>query len=179
MNIGGSEDPQRHVWDVVVVGTGAGGAAAGFALARAGRSVLFLERRKSLDTDDTIVRGKPFSWNGDAGEALRHGWWPDALNYRNGSRDVEATPPIGCGTGGTTAVFGMVMDRLRPDDFTPRRFHPLAADASLPEAWPIAYEDLEPFYEEAERLFRVRGTPDPLSPSNSPLLEPVPPSPKE
>jgi choline dehydrogenase-like flavoprotein len=179
MNIAAVEDPQGQVWDVVVVGTGAGGATAGFALARAGRSVLFLERGLLLDRDDAVVRGKPFSWNGDVGEALRHGWWPDQLSVRNGAQNVGASLPIGCGSGGTTAVFGMVMDRLRPQDFTPRRHHPAAADASLPEAWPIAYEELEPFYEEAERLFRVRGTQDPLAPSCSPLLEPPPPTPKE
>ncbi len=173
------EEAQGHVWDVVVVGTGAGGATAGFALARAGRSVLFLERGKLLDRDDTVVRGQPFSWNGDVHDALRHGWWPDPLYHRAGEQEVGAHLPIGCGTGGSTALFSMVMDRLRPLDFTPRRFHHAAVDASLPEAWPVSYEELEPFYQQAERLYRVRGTQDPLTPSGGQLLDPPPPSTKE
>ncbi|MGH9831011.1 MAG: FAD-binding protein, partial [Blastocatellia bacterium] len=41
-----SQDPEGHVWDVIVIGTGAGGSTAGFNLARSGRSVLFVERGK-------------------------------------------------------------------------------------------------------------------------------------
>src|SRR5437868_5247709 len=83
---------------------------------------------------------------------------------------------IGTGAGGSTAQFGAVMDRFRPHDFTPRRYFPDIPDASLPEAWPISYEEMVPFYERAESLFRVRGTEDPLAPTGTNLLEPVPAS---
>jgi choline dehydrogenase-like flavoprotein len=174
-----AEAAQSHLWDVVVVGTGAGGATAGFALARAGKSVLFLERGKLLDRDPTVVRGEPFSWNDDANDALRHGWWPDHLYRRDGGADVGSYVPLGSGTGGSTSLFGMVMDRLRPEDFTPRRCHPTATAASLPEAWPIDYADLDPFYQQAERMYRVRGTADPLTKFGGALLEPPPPTEKE
>ena len=121
-------DPDGHIWDVVVIGAGAGGAAAGFAIARQGRSVLFLERGKPLDQDDTVVRGAPFSWNGDADAALRHGWWPDPLFRNEDGAETPSRLPLGCGTGGSTALYGMVMDRLRREDFTPRRFFPDAPD---------------------------------------------------
>ena len=172
-------EPESHIWDVVVIGAGAGGATAGFAAARLGRSVLFLERGKSLDDDGSVVKGTPFSWESDEDAALRHGWWPDPFFRKEGDAEVPDRLPIGCGTGGSTAVFGMVMDRLRREDFTPRRFFPEARDASLPEAWPIAYEELEPFYDEAERLYRVRGTPDSLNPKRGGLLDPPSPSVKE
>ncbi len=73
----------------------------------------------------------------------------------------------------------MVMDRLRPEDFTPRRYHPTASEASLPDAWPIGYEEIEPFYQQAEELYRVRGTADPLTPFGGSLLEPPAPTEKE
>jgi choline dehydrogenase-like flavoprotein len=73
----------------------------------------------------------------------------------------------------------MVMDRLRPQDFTPRQFFAAVDGSSIPEAWPISYDELEPFYERAEQLYRVRGTPDPLTAARGALLEAPPPSPKE
>jgi choline dehydrogenase-like flavoprotein len=175
----GARDPESELWDVVVIGSGAGGATAGFALARAGRSVLFLERGKLLHQDPSVTRGQPFSWTGDAEAALRHGWWPDCVYRRDGEREVAEHLPLGCGSGGSTALFAMVMDRFRPQDFEPRRFFASAGDSSLPEAWPIGYEELEPYYEQAEALYRVRGTQDPLSPSNKPIAEPLRPTDKE
>ena len=46
----------------------------------------------------------------------------------------------------------------------------------LPEAWPVSYEEMAPFYERAESLYRVRGTQDPLAPPGPSLLEPPPAS---
>ena len=172
-------DPEDRIWDVVVIGTGAGGAPAGFALAQRGRSVLFLERGLSLYQDPSIVRGETLNWSDDQESALRHGWWPEPLHLKQGPW-FTAVPQInGSGTGGTTAVFGMVMDRLRPPDFTPRQYFRAMPESSVPEAWPITAETLAPFYEQAERLFRVKGTTDPLFPANGGLLPPPPPMPKE
>ena len=173
-------EAEGHVWDVVVVGTGAGGATAGFNLARLGRSVLFVERGKLVHHDPSVVQGVPFSWRGDSENALNHGWWPAPV-YREGDNGVPvpAGLPMGAGAGGSTALFGSVMDRFRPQDFTPRRFFADVPDASVPEAWPISYEEMVPFYERAEKLFRVRGTPDPLAPASADLLEPPAASDKE
>jgi choline dehydrogenase-like flavoprotein len=175
------QDVEGRLWDVIVVGTGAGGSTAGFNLARSGRSVLFVERGKLLHYDPTVVRGAPFSWTGDSEAALSHGWWPRPVYCREEADGaaVPARPPIGAGAGGSTAQFGAVMDRFRPQDFTPRRFFSDMPDASLPEAWPISYEELAPYYERAESLYRVRGTPDPLSPTGDSLLEPPPASERE
>lgn len=172
-------DPEGHVWDVVVVGTGAGGATAGFALARRGRSVLFLERGKPLDRDRSVVRGETLSWRDDPETALRYGWWPEALHLRHGAGFVPVTQINGSGTGGTTAVFGMVMDRFRPQDFAPRQFFRAMPESSVPEAWPIGLETLAPYYDDAERLYRVKGTPDPLFPAAGGVVAPPPPTRKE
>jgi choline dehydrogenase-like flavoprotein len=174
-------DAEGHLWDVVVIGAGAGGSTAGFNLARLGRSVLFVERGKLLHHDPTVVKGVPFSWTGNPETALNHGWWPRPL-YRREEEDgasIAERPPIGSGAGGSTAQFGAVMDRFRPEDFTPRRFYPDVPDASLPEAWPVSHEEMAPFYERAESLYRVRGTQDPLASTTASLLEPPPASERE
>jgi choline dehydrogenase-like flavoprotein len=176
-----ARDLEGHLWDVIVIGTGAGGSTAGFNLARMGRSVLFVERGKLLHHDPAVVRGVQFSWRDDPERALNHGWWPRPVyeQEEEGGASVPTRPPIGSGAGGSTAQFGAVMDRFRPQDFTPRRFFPDTPDASLPEAWPISYEEMAPFYERAESLYRVRGTDDPLAPTGSSLLEPSPASDRE
>jgi choline dehydrogenase-like flavoprotein len=175
------QDPEDHLWDAIIIGTGAGGATAGFNLARLGRSVLFVERGKLLHHDPAVVRGKPYTWKADQETALNHGWWPRHIYFREAEDAAEAPirPPIGSGAGGTTSQFGAVMDRFRPEDFTPRQFYPDVPQASLPEAWPVGYEEMVPFYERAESLFRVRGTPDPLGPPQRDLLEPPPASERE
>jgi choline dehydrogenase-like flavoprotein len=175
------QDPEDHLWDVIVIGTGAGGSTAGFNLARLGRSVLFVERGKLLHHDPSVVRGTSFTWKDNPEIALNHGWWPRPIYYRE-NEDAAALPtrpPIGSGAGGSTAQFGAVMDRFRPQDFTPRRYFPDVPDSSLPEAWPVSYEEMVPFYERAESLYRVRGTQDPLAPTGANLLEPAPASDKE
>ena len=175
------QDAEGHLWDVIVIGAGAGGSTAGFNLARLGRSVLFVERGKLLHRDPTLVRGDRFSWTGDPETALAHGWWPHRFYYRadEDRAPVPTRPPIGAGAGGSTAHFNAVLERFRPQDFTPRRFFKDISDTSLPEAWPIHYEEMEPFYNRAERLYRVRGTQDPLSLSSANLLEPPPASERE
>lgn len=175
------QDAAGHLWDVIVIGTGAGGATAGFNLARSGRSVLFVERGKLLHRDPTVAKGVPFSRTGDPETELDHGWWPGVFHFQeeDGAALQPIKPPVGAGAGGSTARFGAVMDRFRPQDFTPRRFFPGAPDASLPDAWPVSYEEMIPFYERAESLYRVRGTQDPLASSGSELAEPPPPSDRE
>jgi choline dehydrogenase-like flavoprotein len=175
------QDAEDHLWDVIVIGTGAGGSTAGFNLARLGRSVLFVERGKLLHRDPTVARGVPYSWTGDPQTALNHGWWPRPFYQREeeDGASVPTRPPIGCGAGGSTAQFNGVLDRFRPEDFTPRRFFTDVPDTSLPEAWPVSYEEMEPFYERAESLYRVRGTQDPLAPKGTSLLEPPPGADKE
>ncbi len=175
------QEAEGHAWDVIVVGAGAGGATAGFNLARRGRSVLFVERGKLLDKDPAVERGVAYKWTGDPEAALNHGWWPRSFDRRDDENSAFAPskPPMGCGAGGSTAQFNGVMDRFRPEDFTPRQFFRNVPDTSLPEAWPVSYEEMAPYYEQAERLYRVRGTQDPLSPSGPDLLEPPPASDKE
>ena len=166
-------DPQETIWDIVVIGTGAGGAAAGFNLARLGRSVLFLERGEGFDSTGSLVR----KWSlFHSGGIVRSDGQPTSVKGGKEGGDGKPVFSVGYGIGGTTSMFSMVMDRFRPMDLEPRCLAQVPPSSSLPDAWPIQYEELEPYYDEAESLFRVRGTDDPLASIRARLLEPLPPS---
>lgn len=161
-------DAQDTHWDFVIIGTGIGGSTLGFALARQGHAVLFLER--GLHSLGKTATGLSVASTKTPGR-LRQGLWPEPFENRALLTNQRSEHPVGCGTGGSSAVFSMVMERFRPEDFTPKRFCPKVFDASVPESWPIGYDELAQHYKEAEALYRVRGTRDPLFPHGE-LLEP-------
>jgi choline dehydrogenase-like flavoprotein len=165
-------DPEDKIWDVVVIGTGAGGATAGFNLARLGKSVIFVERGKlPLEESENFGAndGRKLSGVG------RGVWWPEPITRCNPDGTAEKLM-LGCGVGGSTTLFCMLMDRFRVGDFTPRRFCQKPESTTLPDAWPITLSELKPYYARAEALFRVRGTEDPLYPTAEPLRSPAPPT---
>jgi len=132
----------RH-YDVIIIGTGAGGGTLGHRLASAGVRVLWLERGDFLpreldnwDTKAVFVRGK----------YLAQETWYD----RHGD---EFQPEVNYYVGGNTKFYGAALFRLRPEDFGELRHH-----GGISPAWPISYDELEPFYTEAERLYLVHGS---------------------
>lgn len=163
------EDAARVHWDVIVIGAGMGGATIGHALAQAGKRVLFCEKGRAAW--QAAMKGRypealferpsvpQPQHRGLLAEAGRD--WNE-IDDRSASRRRSYIPFIGVGAGGSSALYGMALERFFPADFAPRSAHPDARDADLPESWPIAYADLVPFYESAERLYRVRGEADPL-----------------
>ncbi len=175
-------DPESVLWDVVVVGTGMGGATAGFQLAKGGRKVLFIEKGRFLQGAErsASVEAAPPSSAGGADARLRSGLWPEPLEGNTTFGRTVFFAPLGCGTGGSTLLYAAGLERFAPEDFEPRRHHPQATESTLPDRWPVSYSELEPYYEQAERLYRVRGTPDPLrTGGGSSLLEPPPLSPRD
>jgi choline dehydrogenase-like flavoprotein len=121
-------------YDAIVIGTGLGGASLALKLCCAGLKVLIVERGKSLN----LPRARPGEPEGR--------FIADVL----GSREA----PIEC-VGGRTKFYGAALYRFRESDFkeTP---HP----EGLSPAWPITYADLEPYYGEAEQLYKVHGASD-------------------
>ena len=177
------DEIERRHWDYLVVGTGVGGSTTGHALARAGYQVLFLEKGRAPSRHADTLRGTypELHFSGDDATApgnvellARAGRCADEMV--DGKR--RFVPLIGCGVGGSSALFGMAMERLFPADFAPRAQFPKASAASLPEAWPLRYDDLAPYYRRAEQLYRVRGCRDPLRPGDSDLPAPPPLSPE-
>ena len=153
-----------------------GGSTAGYALARRGWRVLFLERGSYLfgGADRGNGRMPPDSDESPVARLAR-GQWPVPIEGDTTFGPLEFFAPLGCGSGGSTGLFAAQLERLHPRDFRPRQCHPQARDADLPETWPISYEELLPFYREAEALFRVTGTPDPLNPDpEASLIKPPP-----
>jgi choline dehydrogenase-like flavoprotein len=170
-------DAENDLWDAVVIGTGMGGATAGYALAQRGWRVLFIEKGHFLhgaENDSASDLSLPSDDRPDA--RLARGWWPYPVVGVTTFGNQRFFAPLGCGSGGTSTLYAAQLERFRSEDFRPRAHHPLATDSSLPGRWPIDYEELVPYYEEAEKLYRVSGTRDPLDQASAgaSLKEPRP-----
>jgi len=147
--------------DVVVIGTGAGGAPLLARLAQAGFSVVALEAGEHWQPDrdfatDERAQTKLF-WND---ERLSAGQDPVAFGSNNS----------GTGVGGSTLHYTAYVPRPQPDDFT------LHQDSGAGVDWPLSYWDLEPYYDEVERILGVSGpSPYPWGPERTPYpLAPLP-----
>jgi choline dehydrogenase-like flavoprotein len=135
-------------FDVIVIGSGAGGAAFSYACAAAGKRVLLLERgqRAKLPTPPLDERFN----------LIEKGPYDDRLIAVN---NIPRRLYMGGVLGGSTAVYGGALLRPGADDFHPGRRYGDRLERHLWE-WPIAYEDLAPYYDEAEALYRLSGTVD-------------------
>ncbi|ORW33409.1 glucose-methanol-choline oxidoreductase [Mycobacterium paraense] len=181
-----AREAERVVWDAIVVGTGMGGGMLGYSLARSGRRVLFVEKGRSTlpGTAGTIRAAMPELAEPRAyrsAEAYfdalaRAGRSTDEIEDVTGRSPKRFTPFIGSGTGGSSALYGMVCERFFARDFTPRQNFRDPGDSTVPDAWPVSYEQMSPWYAEAEKLLGVRGEPDPLRPEAAAVgLPPAPP----
>jgi choline dehydrogenase-like flavoprotein len=134
--------PGRETVDVLVIGSGMGGATFAAGLASTGARILILERGERLqdskearDPRAIFQRGvfRPQeSWLDGAGQAFNPG------NYYY--------------VGGNTKLYGAVLLRYRAQDFEPTAYR-----GGTTAGWPFAYDELEPWYTRAEQLYRVRG----------------------
>src|ERR1041384_6052058 len=131
-------------YDVIIIGSGAGGGTLFHRLAPSGKRILLLER-------------------GDYVPPEKDNWNPRAVNVEGKYNTREqwydrAGKPLHPHTnyyvGGNTKFFGSALFRLRREDFGEIRHH-----GGISPAWPIGYDDLEPHYSEAERLYPVHGIP--------------------
>jgi choline dehydrogenase-like flavoprotein len=156
-----------RVYDTVIIGSGFGGSMVAQALVNAGERVLMLER------GDWVRRG-PENWAPDATFVLTpHYTLETPYRLRNGGyRRVEGL--CAC-VGGLSVFYGGVSLRFRRDDF--------AADPAIVgesgAEWPLGYDDLEPYYSDAEQLLGVAGEAglDPTEPPRSqPYPQPAPPA---
>ena len=151
--------------DVIIIGSGMGGATLAAALAPTGRRVLILERGERLK-DSPEAR--------DPSAIFRRGHFKPNETWRDIS-GAPLHPGNYAYVGGNTKFYGAVLLRYRAEDFAPLRH----IDGTTP-GWPIRYADLEPFYSRAEALYRVRGdiANDPSEPPHS-APYPFPPVPDE
>ncbi len=152
-------------WDVVIVGGGMGGASAAYALVRAGHRVLLLEKGLA---DFAAAAGVEVEQE-DPRERLQNGKWPTQLSARVDGALSHIWAPLGCGLGGSSLLYAAALQRLDPRDFDPHT----TPDGRTIE-WPFSYGELEPYYQQAEQLFAVRGTVDPLETGPTYRLAPPP-----
>ncbi|MBK4215241.1 GMC family oxidoreductase [Paracoccus caeni] len=151
--------------DIVIIGSGIGGASAAAALAPSGRRILILERGGHLP--DTAHARDPVA-------IFRDGHYRPKETWLDGSGSAF-NPGNYYYVGGNSKFYGAVMLRYRAEDFRPLRH----LGGTTP-GWPIAYEDLEPWYGRVEQLYQVRGAlgDDPTEPAHSSPY-PHPPVPDE
>ena len=180
-----AREAERVMWDVIVVGTGMGGGMLGHRLAQSGRKVLFVEKGRSTlpGTPGTIRAAMPELAEPQAGRSpeaffdalARAGRSTDEIEDISGRSSHRFVPFIGSGTGGSSALYGMVCERFFAADFTPRQNFRNPGDSTVPEAWPITYDQMRPWYAQAEKLLGVRGQPDPLRPEAAEVNLPAAP----
>jgi choline dehydrogenase-like flavoprotein len=168
----------RDGWDAIVIGTGIGGATLGYALAAAGWRVLFCEKGRTRAAENGLRGDYAERFLGrtasPADVLLRAGRTADVVVDRT-RVDVPFVPFIGNGAGGSSALYGMVMERFDRADFEAPPSAPDASNGAPRVRWPISYDDLAPHYASAERLYRVSGTGDPLRTDRPATLAPPPP----
>lgn len=152
-------------YDVVIVGSGAGGGTMARALAPTGARILIVERGGPVPQE-------PENWDPAA-------VWKQ-LRYRATETWLDATgaeflPYTHYGLGGNTKFWGSVLYRLRREDFGEMQHA-----GGVSPAWPIEYDTLAPWYDRAEQLYHVHGEAgaDPTDPPRGPFpCAPIPHSP--
>jgi choline dehydrogenase-like flavoprotein len=129
-------------YDVIIIGTGAGGGTLAHTLAPSGKRILLLERGDFLPREMD-------NWSPKAvfedGKYISKDTWYDADGK-------TFQPQVHYFVGGATKLYGAALYRLRPRDFEEIKH----VDGVSP-AWPMSYDDLEPYYTKAEWLYQVHG----------------------
>ncbi len=143
-----------NTYDLIIIGTGAGGGTLALELAPFGKRILLLERggwlpreKQNWSAEDVFVEGRYVS--------------PDTWYTKEGK---SFQPGVYYNVGGATKMYGAQLYRLRERDFGELRHQ----DGISP-AWPISYAELEPYYTRAENLYQVHGNrgEDPIDPPAS------------
>jgi choline dehydrogenase-like flavoprotein len=141
-------------YDVIIIGSGAGGGTLAHRLAPSGKRILLLERGGYLPRE-------PENW--DSNEVfLKERYLSGEVWYDRDGQPFR--PHQQYFVGGNTKFYGAILFRLRERDFEEVQHY-----GGISPAWPLSYQDLEPYYTEAERLYLVHGEAgeDPTEPPRS------------
>jgi choline dehydrogenase-like flavoprotein len=127
------------LFDAVIVGSGAGGCAAAYRLASAGLRVAIVEKGKELPRDASTL---------DFDKVVHQGLFKSKELWRDG-RGRQFAPEEYFNVGGKTKWYGAALLRYGRHEFAADPAHQCLA-------WPIGYDELRPYYEEAEALLGIR-----------------------
>ncbi len=141
-------------YDVIIIGSGAGGGTLARRLAPTGKRILILER------GDWLKR-EALNWDAKAVFVENRYVSPETWLDRDGN---SFQPQVHYFVGGATKMYGAALYRLRREDFGELREYD-----GLSPAWPITYEEMEPYYTQAEQMYQVHGLRgvDPTEPHSS------------
>ncbi len=145
-------------YDIAIIGTGAGGGTLLHALAGRGKRILVLER------GDYVPREKA-NWSTRAVNLEGRYQTKEVWRDREGQ---PLHPHTNYYVGGNTKFYGAALFRLRREDFGEVKHW-----GGVSPAWPIGYEDMEPYYTAAERLYHVHGERG-VDPTDPPASAPYP-----
>jgi choline dehydrogenase-like flavoprotein len=145
-------------YDIIIIGTGAGGGTLAHVLAHSGKKLLLLERGDFLPREVE---------NWDPGAVF----WDNRYISKETWLDADGKsfqPQVHYFVGGATKMYGASLYRLRPKDFGEIQH----VDGISP-AWPLGYDDFEPYYTKAEWLYQVHGNHG-EDPTEGPASKPYP-----
>ena len=141
-------------YDFIIIGSGAGGGTLTHRLAASGKRILLIER-------GPYVPREKENWSTRAVNVEARYNTKEIWHDRNGQ---PLHPHTNYYVGGNTKFYGSALFRLRKEDFGELRHH-----GGLSPAWPVSYDEFEPYYAEAEKLYHVHGAQgeDPTEPWRS------------
>jgi choline dehydrogenase-like flavoprotein len=129
-------------YDIIIVGTGAGGGTLAYALANTGRRILLLER-------GPYVKREKENWSTRAVN-VEGRYNTKEVWYDKDGKPLH--PHTNYYVGGNTKFYGAALFRLRKEDFSEIHHY-----GGIAPAWPISYDELEPYYTTAEQIYEVHG----------------------
>jgi choline dehydrogenase-like flavoprotein len=129
-------------YDIIIIGTGAGGGTLAYALASTGKRILLLDRGEYIPREKTNWEPKAAYMDG---------------RYRTSERWLDSTgnlfqPNQYRRVGGNTKIYGAALLRMRALDFNELQHY-----EGISPAWELEYSDFEPYYTQAEQLYKVHG----------------------
>jgi choline dehydrogenase-like flavoprotein len=141
-------------YDVIIIGSGAGGGTLARHLAPSGKRILLIER-------GDFLKREPENWSAE--EVFVHNRYVSADTWYD-KHGKPFQPGVHYFVGGATKMYGAALYRLRKEDFDELRHYD-----GLSPAWPISYDELEPYYTRAEQMYHVHGArgEDPTEPPAS------------
>lgn len=145
-------------YDIIIIGTGAGGGTLAYRLAHTGKKILVLERGEFLPREKENWSAKEV-YQKERYHADEHWYDKEGKAFR---------PQTGYWVGGNTKLYGAALLRLRERDF-----EQVIHFGGISPAWELKYQDFEPYYNQAEKLYDVHGERG-KDPTEPPCSEPYP-----